>query len=123
MGKSVLGTVAGAVLVFAAIMLAQFVGNIVAPAVYDPVNEEVLIPLGATLALFVGWFVGGFAGSWLAMRISGSTGPGWVVAGAVVGTAVYRAITIGDAAWVVAAGVLLPIIAAWLASRAANLAE
>jgi hypothetical protein len=122
MAKTVAATVAGVLLAFALIMLAQYLGNIVSPAVYDPANEEVLIPLGATLALFAGWFAGGFAGAWLAMRISGSNFAGWAVAGTVIGAAVYRAITIGDASWVVAAGFLLPLAAAFLAARATKLA-
>lgn len=122
MGKSLLGTVVGGLLAFVLVMLAQFAGNLVAPAVYDPASEEVLIPLGATLALFIGWFIGSFAGGWLAMRLSGSSLPGWVVAGAMVGAAVYRAVTIGDASWVVAAGFLLPLAGVFMAGRAARLA-
>jgi hypothetical protein len=123
MGKSIVGTIIGTAIAFGLIVLAQYLGNFIAPEVYDPATEEVLIPLGATVALFLGWFIGSFAGSWLAMRVSGSGFPGWIVAGAVVGAAVYRAVTIGEASWVVAAGFILPLAAAWLAGRAARLAE
>ena len=71
------------------------------------------------IALLVGWFVGTFGGSWLAMRISRGDGAGWIVAGAVIGAGVYRALTLADTWWMIALGVVIPIVAAWAAQRAA----
>lgn len=122
-GRGILGILAGIFVAFALVLLAQYFGNLIAPGVYDPVNQEILIPLGATIALFVGWFVGSFAGSWLAMRMSGGAAGGWIVAGSVVGAAIYRANSIGEAAWVFAAALLLPLFACWLAGRAASLSQ
>ena len=122
MTKDILRTAIAAVIgigvAFGLIWLAQYAGSEVSPDAFDPDTGEVLIPVGSTIALLVGWFVGTFAGSWLAMRISDGTGAGWGVAGASLGAAIYRSITLADAWWVMALGVLIPVVAAWLAQRA-----
>lgn len=123
MGRNILRTVAativGIVVAFALLWLAQYAGNELSPDVYDLETGEVLIPLASTIALLIGWFVGTFGGSWLAMRISRGDGAGWIVAGAVIGAGVYRALTLADTWWMIALGVVIPIVAAWTAQRAA----
>jgi predicted MFS family arabinose efflux permease len=52
------------------------------------------------------------------MRVSAGTGAGWIVAGAVIGAALYRAVTLADTWWIMALGVLIPLAAVWLAQRA-----
>lgn len=120
--RSLVATVVGIVVAFALILLAQYAGGELSPEAYDPVTGEILIPAGATVALIVGWFAGAFAGGWVAMRVSGRAGPGWVVAGAVIGAGLYRAVTLADAWWVMALGVLVPLAAAWAAQRSTSLA-
>jgi hypothetical protein len=80
-----------------------------------------LIPIGSTVALIVGWFIGTFAGGWLAMRVSTGTGAGWIVAGSVIGAALYRAVTLADTWWIMALGVAVPLAAVWLAQRATRI--
>jgi len=120
--RSLVATVVGIVVAFALILLAQYAGGELSPEAYDPGTGEILIPAGATVALIVGWFAGAFAGGWVAMRVSGRAGPGWVVAGAVIGAGLYRAVTLADAWWVMALGVLVPLAAAWAAQRTTSLA-
>ncbi|WP_260582966.1 hypothetical protein [Sphingopyxis sp. PET50] len=121
--RSIIATIVGIVVAFGLVYLFQIGGNNLSPAEYDLETGEILIPLGSTIALIVGWFVGTFAGSWLAMRASGGNGAGWIVAGAVIGAALYRAITLADAWWIMALAVLLPAAAAWIAQRATGMAE
>jgi hypothetical protein len=118
--RAVIAAVVGILVAFALIWLAQYAGSELSPDVYDLDTGEVLIPIGSTIALLVGWFVGTFGGAWLAMRISANEGPGWVVAGAVIGAGVYRAVTLADAWWIMALGVAIPVLAAWAAQRAAG---
>lgn len=118
--RSAIATVVGILVAFALVWLAQYAGSEISPAEYDVDTGEILIPLGSTVALIVGWFVGTFGGAWLAMRMSGGDGPGWVVAGAVVGAAVYSAADFSDAWWIMALGLLVPLVAAWAAKRAAG---
>lgn len=117
--RSAMAAVIGIAVAFGLVWLAQYAGSEIAPAAYDPATGEILIPLGSTIALIVGWFVATFAGAWLAMRISGGTGAGWVVAGAVVGAALYTAIDFAETWWMMALGVAVPLAAVWLAQRAA----
>lgn len=113
-----IAAVVGILVAFGLVWLAQYAGSEIAPAEYDPATGEILIPIGSTIALIVGWFVATFAGSWLAMRISGGTGAGWVVAGAVIGAAVYTAVDFSDTWWMMALGIAIPLAAVWLAQRA-----
>lgn len=120
--RSAIAAVTGIVIAFGLIWLAQYAGSELSPDVYDPQTGEVLIPVGSTVALLVGWFVGTFAGGWVAMRVSGGTGAGWIVAGAVIGAGVYRAVTLADGWWIILLGILIPIAAAWAAQRATAVA-
>lgn len=119
--RTIVGTIVGILLAFGLLHIMQMAGSNVAPEVYDPATGEILIPIGSTIALLAGWFVGSFAGSWLAMRVSGSNAPGWIVGGAMVGAALYRAWTISDAWWIILAGLLVPLLATWLAQKAVGL--
>jgi biotin transporter BioY len=118
--RTLIGTVAGTVLAFALVLLLQFAGNMIEPDVFDPETSEILISLPSTVGLLIGWFLGSFAGSWLAMRVSGNSGPGWIVAGAIIGAAQYRAWTLADAWWIVLLAIAIPLGAAWLAKRTAE---
>lgn len=120
--RSLVATVIGILVAFALILLAQYAGGELAPETYDPATGEILIPVGATVALIVGWLVGTFAGGWLAMRASARPGPGWIVAGAVIGAGLYRAATLADSWWMMALGIVVPLAAAWTAQRATGLA-
>jgi hypothetical protein len=119
--RPAIAAVIGIVVAFGLIWLAQYAGSEISPDVYDPNSGEILIPVGSTIALVVGWFVGTFAGGWLAMRASAGTGAGWSVVGAVIGAALYRAVTLADSWWIMALGVAVPLAAAWLAQRAASI--
>lgn len=118
--RTAIAVVIGIVVAFGLIWIAQYAGSEISPDVYDPASGEVLIPVGSTIALVVGWFIGSFGGGWLAMRISAGTGAGWIVAGAVIGAALYRAVTLADTWWIMALGAIVPLAAAWLAQRAAS---
>ena len=119
--RSAIAAIIGIVVAFGLIWLAQYAGSEISPDVYDPNSGEILIPVGSTIALIVGWFIGTFAGGWLAMRVSAGTGPGWIVAGAVIGAALYRAVTLADSWWIMALGVAVPLLAVWLAQRATSI--
>lgn len=116
--RSAIAAVIGIVVAFGLIWLAQYAGSEISPSEYDVESGEILIPLGSTIALIVGWFIGSFAGGWLAMRISAGSGAGWIVAGSVIGAALYRAVTLADTWWIMALGVAVPLAAVWLAQRA-----
>src|SRR3546814_19761353 len=62
--SSRVATAIGILVAFALILRAQYAGGELAPEAYDPATGEILIPVGATVALIVGWLVGTFAGGW-----------------------------------------------------------
>ncbi len=119
--RTAIAALIGIVVAFGLIWLAQYAGSEFSPSEYDVATGEILIPIGSTIALIVGWFIATFAGGWLAMRVSGGTGAGWVVAGAVIGAALYTATDFSDAWWIKALGVAVPLVAVWLAQRAASI--
>ena len=120
--RSAAAVAVGILVAFVLLWLAQYAGNEISPAEYDVETGEILIPLGSTIALVVGWFVGSFAGGWLAMRVSGGISAGWIVAGAVIGAGVYRAVTLADSWWIIALAILVPAAAAWTAQRVVAMA-
>lgn len=120
--RSAAAVAVGILVAFVLLWLAQYAGNEISPAEYDVETGEILIPLGSTIALIVGWFVGSFAGGWLAMRVSGGISAGWIVAGAVIGAGVYRAVTLADSWWIIALAILVPAAAAWTAQRVVAMA-
>lgn len=124
--RTAIAAVIGIAVAFGLVLLFQYAGGSLFPAgydapVYDVPLEEIQAPIGATIALVIGWFVGTFTGSWLAMRVSAGTGAGWIVAGAVMGAALYRAASPLDEWWIFALGVAVPLTAVWLAQRAATI--
>lgn len=116
--RSAIAALVGIIAAFALIWLAQYAGSELSPDVYDVETGEVLIPAGSTIALLIGWFIGTFAGVWVATRASNDSNAGWVVAGAVMGAGLYRAVTLADDWWIMALGVAIPAAAAWVAQRA-----
>ena len=120
--RSAISAIIGIVVAFGLLWLAQYAGSEISPDVYDPDSGEILIPIGSTISLIAGWFIGSFAGGWLAMRVSAGTGPGWIVAGAVIGAGLYRAITLADTWWIMVLAVVVPAAAAWIAQRATSIA-
>lgn len=120
--RSAIAAVIGVAIAFGLIWLAQYAGSEFSPSEYDVATGEILIPIGSTIALIVGWFIATFAGGWLSMRVSNGTGAGWVVAGAVIGAALYTATDFSDEWWIMALGVIVPLAAAWLAQRATAIA-
>lgn len=125
--RTAIATVAGMLLAFALIWLAQTVGNGISPAMAvpdagDPEALEIQIPLMNTLVLLAGWLIGGFAGGWVAARASGITGSAWIVGGAVFGACVVRAASLGEPWWMLALAFALPMLGALGAARAARTA-
>lgn len=119
--RSAIAAAIGIAVAFGLIWLAQYAGSEFSPSEYDVATGEILIPIGSTISLIVGWFIATFAGGWLAMRVSNGTGPGWIVAGAVIGAALYTATDFSDAWWIMALGVAIPLAAVWLAQQATRI--
>src|SRR3546814_16595449 len=116
------------IMAFGLIWLFQYAGSMLPSSGYSDseyvvATEIAEVPIAPTIALIIGWFVGTFAGGWLAMRASGGKGAGWVVAGAVMGAAIYRASSPLDDWWIFVLSVLVPAVSALLAQLPTGLAK
>lgn len=120
-----LGIIAGMVVAFACVFAVEAVGHIVYPPppgldLSNPRDLERLLAVTPTAAMaFVvaAWFVGALAGAITANLIARTAVAGWAVALLVIAGGVATMIMIPHPAWMWAAGIILPLVAALIAAR------
>ena len=123
--RIVLGVVAGLVLAVLCVFAIETLGHALYPPpadldATDPADLARLMevmPVAALLFVVGGWFVGALAGAWTANAIARNPVAGWVVAGCIILGAVATMVMIPHPFWMWAAGIALPLAAAWLAGR------
>lgn len=123
--KIVLGVVAGLVVAFLCVMGIEAIGHSLYPPpagldLTNPADVERLMAMAPAAALafvVLAWFVGALLGAWTANAIAKRGLAGWLVAGLVVAAGVATMLMIPHPGWMWAAGILLPLVAAWLAQR------
>lgn len=128
--KTVLGVVAGCVVAIACIFGIEAVSHLVFPPpagtdLTDPAQMArvmEIIPPAAMAFVVAAWFLGTLAGAWVADALAKRALAGWIVALLVIAGGVYTMMTIPHPAWMWAAGIGLPLVAAWLAQRLAKVA-
>ena len=128
--KIVLGVVAGCVVAIACIFGIEAAGHMVFPPpagtdLSDPAQMARLmeiVPPAALAFVLAAWFLGTLAGAWVADAVAKRALAGWIVALLVIAGGIYTMMTIPHPAWMWAAGIGLPLVAAWLAQRLAKVA-
>lgn len=123
--RQVLGAVLGIAVAIGVIFAVELIGHALLPVPtdYDPMTESgaarylTEAPLAAKLALIGGWFFGALAGGWVAVRIGARAWLGWLVAGVIALACVANFMMIAHPMWMQVAGIALPLLAGWLASR------
>ena len=128
MGRTILGILAGLVLAWLVMSLAEF-GSLALhrpPPGLDLRNPEALAlhiaaaPWSAMLLVLVGWVLGAFVGAFVAARIARHRRTAALMIGALVVLGVIaNNMMIPHPLWMTVAGIALPIPAAWLAARLA----
>ena len=130
--RTILGVLAGVVVMFVVITAIEALGHVVypPPAGLDPMNPAheaafakfvSTLPFAAKAMLAVAWTVGAFAGGFVAARIARHPrGAAVLVALMVMSGVVAMVIRVPHPSWLAAAGLLLPIPAALLAARLAR---
>jgi hypothetical protein len=126
--RILLGIVAGVVVAFVCVFAIEMVGHTAYPPPPDidltkAADVERLmatLPAAAFAFVIAAWFVGALAGAWVANGIAKRALAGWIVALLVACGAVWTMTVIPHPTWMWAAGIGLPIIAAWLAQRLAR---
>ena len=123
--RIVLGVVAGLATAFVCVFAIEFVSHMVFPPppgtdVTNPADLERLmeiIPPAALALVAAAWFVGALAGAAVANAVAKRALAGWIVALLVICGGVWTMIVIPHPIWMWALGILLPLLAAWLAQR------
>lgn len=121
------GILAGILVAFMCVFAVEFVGHALYPPpagldAKNPADQARLMeamPAAAKAIVLLGWFVGALAGAWTANRIAGRGMAGWAVALLVVAAGIATMLMIPHPAWMWAGGILLPLLAGWLADRMA----
>jgi hypothetical protein len=75
------------------------------------------MPTGALAAIVAGWTIGAFVGALIANLIARRALAGWIVAALVIAAIVVNAAMIPGPLWMPVSGILLALLAGWLASR------
>jgi hypothetical protein len=117
----ILGIIAGAIIV----SLIEGLGRALwpAPKGFNYRDPEALrafmrtMPIGASLSVVAAWVLGAFGGAWMAATISRSWREALVVGFFILCMVVITLVQIPHPLWMSVLGVLLPMPAAWLASR------
>jgi hypothetical protein len=122
------GIIAGIVAAFLCVFAVEWIGHSLYPPpagldVNDPADQARLMeamPAAAKALVLLAWFAGALAGAWTANRIAGRGIAGWVVALLVIAAGVATMLMIPHPAWMWAGGILLPLLAGWIAHRMAG---
>lgn len=123
--KTILAVIAGVIAGGAIVFVTEVVGHSLYPPpadinLADPEDVKRLmanLPAGAFLMVLVGWFLGSFAGAFIAYSISRKAIAAWTVAAIFILFTAMNFMMIPHPAWMIAAGLLIPLASAWLALR------
>ncbi|KCZ91424.1 hypothetical protein [Hyphomonas jannaschiana] len=132
MTRKLVGAVVGIVLAMLVVALVQTVGHYLFPEPELPANPSpqqlrdavAAAPVGAKAMVVLSWFLGALVGVWAALRISnGARRSALVVAGAVLLLTIAVLLSVTHPTWMVALGLLVPVLATFLATRIVPFAE
>jgi len=120
-----LGVIAGLVVAFACVFGIETIGHSLYPPPpgFDLTNPRdidrlmAVMPAGALAFVVAAWFIGALAGAVAANLVARRATAGWVVALLVIAAAAATMVMIPHPAWMWAAGIALPLIAAFIAAR------
>lgn len=118
--RTLAGVAAGIAVAIILMMLVEGLGNSMFPPPPIDLNRPdapTAIPFPNQLYPILGWFAASLVGGWLAIQVSARQWTSWLVAGSVVVGELLDFSLGRHALWVMAAGILAPPAAAWLAQR------
>lgn len=132
MKRKIVGAVVGILLAMLVVAAVQMVGRFLFPEPELPENPSpaqlreaiASIPFGAKFSVVLSWFLGALVGVWAALRIShGSRRAALIVAAAMLALTIAVLISMSHPTWMVVGGLILPIVATYLATRIVPFAE
>jgi len=118
--RTLAGAAAGVAVAIVTMMLVEAAGFRLFPP--PPVDIQapdspMALPFVNQLFPILGWFLATLAGGWLAIWMSGRDWTSWLVAGSVVVGGILDFLLGRHPLWVMVAGPLAPLVAAWLAQK------
>jgi hypothetical protein len=115
------GIVGGIACAIILMMVIEAIGNQVfpPPAGFDFTNPDAqqYLPFRTLAFPVVGWFAATLAGGWVAICVAEKAWPSWAVAAAVLLGEIANFLLGRHPIWMVAAGIALPLLAAWIAQQ------
>ncbi|HET7817196.1 MAG TPA: hypothetical protein VFK58_06420 [Sphingomicrobium sp.] len=118
--RTLAGAAAGVAAAIVTMMLVEALGFRLFPPppvdIQDP-NSPMALPVVNQLFPILAWFLATLVGGSLAIWMSGRDWTSWLVAGSVVVGATIDFLLGRHPLWVMIAGPLAPLVAAWLAQR------
>lgn len=126
--RMILGIVAGLVVAFACVAGVEAIGHSLYPPPpgFDLTNPRdvdrlmSVMPAAALAFVLAAWFVGALAGALVANLIARRALAGWIIALLVIAAGVATMVMIQHPGWMWAAGIALPLVAGFVASRFAR---
>ena len=110
MGRKIVGGIVGVVVAVAVVIAARLLGHLIFPASGPEFGYQ------ATEVL--SWFLGALAGMFVALWMTGgSRRAAVIVAGVMLAVITLSLFQVNYPAWMVGCGLLLPVLAAFLATR------
>ncbi len=119
-GAAAAGVAAGIAVAIVLIMVTEALGNaLFPPPALDLNNPDAPNELPFVNQLFpiLAWFIASLVGGWLAIQVSAREGAAWLVSASVLVGELLDFSLGRHAAWVMVVGVLVPLVAAWLAQK------
>ena len=118
--RTLAGVAIGIAVAIVLMMIVEALGNALFPPpsidLNNP-NAPAALPFANQLFPILGWFSASLVGGWLAIQMSAREWTSWLVAASVlVGELLEFSLGRHDL-WVIAAGILAPPLAAWLAQK------
>ena len=83
----------------------------------DQARLMAAMPTAVKAMVLFAWFLGALVGAVIANRIARWSAAGWIVALLVVAAGIATMVMIPHPAWMWAGGIVLPLMAGWIAAR------
>ena len=121
--RNLAGLAAGLAVALVTIAAVEAIGNMLfpPPAGYDMTSgSSETLPFATLIWPVIGWFLGAIAGSWVAIRVSGERWAAWAIGALVLAATILNLVMITHPTWMIVAGVIAPLLGAWLGRMLPN---
>lgn len=121
--RKVLGIVAGIIVAFVIVVGVDLLAVLIHPApAMRPGTEATAVwvgnaPLAALAVIALAWLLAPLGGGFVALRISQWPASAWIVALAILASAILGALRPPHPLWMQVAAIVAPLLGAWLAIR------